>query len=226
MTTTAPQVRQVLAATRESWHRVAEHVLAAGQFAAAGTIRLRAWPGGLATTVGLGDRQLAVVGGGLVVTGRDGTRSEPLTTLGRAAQVAGVELGLRGSYAPATPADPDAPLPVDPAAARRLAGWLALGEAALRRFATAAGEPVEPVLWPEHLDLGVTLGAVNYGCSPGDEASPEPYLYVGPHGGPPARDGFWNAPFGAAVTADRITSTHDAVRFFQHGRSLLRGSGT
>jgi hypothetical protein len=45
-------------ATRATWHRVAEHVLAAGQFAAAGTIRLRHVPGGLGTTVGIGGRQL------------------------------------------------------------------------------------------------------------------------------------------------------------------------
>ncbi|MGY1609527.1 hypothetical protein [Geodermatophilus sp. SYSU D00700] len=223
MTTTAPQV---LGTTRTSWHRLAEHVLAAGQFAAAGTIRLRPRPGGFTTTVGIGNRQLAVVGDELLVV-RDGSvRSRPLTTLGDAARFAGVELGLRGSYRPATDPDPDAPLPVDPAAARRLADWLTLGQASLRRFAAQLEQPAEPVLWPEHLDVGITLGAVNYGSSPGDDAFPEPYLYVGPHGGPPVRDAYWNAPFGAAAGADRITTTHDAVRFFHHGRSLLSGSGT
>jgi hypothetical protein len=223
MTTTAAQV---LAATRTSWHRVAEHVLAAGQFAAAGTIRLRPRPGGFATTVGVGGLQLAVAGD-LLLAIRDGcTGSRPLTTLGDAARFAGVELGLRGSYLPSTAADPDAPLPVDPAAARRLADWFTLGQASLRRFAEQVGQPTEPVLWPEHLDVGITLGAVDYGCSPGDEAVPEPYLYVGPHGGPPVRDEYWNAPFGAAAGADRITTTHGAVRFFHQGRSLIRGSGT
>src|SRR3954465_10225851 len=47
-----------LVATRDSWHRVAEHVLAAGQFAASGTIRLRPSPGGFSTTAG-GDRRQA-----------------------------------------------------------------------------------------------------------------------------------------------------------------------
>src|SRR3712207_721918 len=111
MTMTAPQV---VGATRTSWHRVAEHVLAAGQFAAKGTIRLRPYPGGFATTVGLDDRQLAVVGDELLVIRGDTVRSEPLTTLGRAARFADVELGLRGSYPPSTSPDPDAPLPVDP----------------------------------------------------------------------------------------------------------------
>jgi hypothetical protein len=82
------------------------------------------------------------------------------------------------------------------------------------------------VLWPEHLDLALTLDAVNYGCSPGDDAIPAPYLYVGPHDGPPRTDAYWNAPFGAAVTAGGIRTTADAVDFFQHGRSLLQGTTT
>ena len=40
---------------------------------------------------------------------------------------------------------------------------------------------------------------VNYGISPGDMHIPGPYLYVGPHDGPPAADEFWNAPFGAVL---------------------------
>jgi len=215
MTMTAPQV---VGATRTSWHRVAEHVLAAGQFAAKGTIRLRPYPGGFATTVGLDDRQLAVVGDELLVIRGDTVRSEPLTTLGRAARFAGVELGLRGSYPPSTSPDPDAPLPVDPTAARWLADWFALGEAALRRFAAELGQPMEPVLWPEHLDLGVVLDAVNYGCSPGDEAMPEPYLYVGPHEGPPSGHAFWNTSFGATAAASRIRDEADTAVFFVQGR--------
>jgi hypothetical protein len=215
MTMTAPLV---LVDTRASWHRVAEHVLGAGQFAARGTIRLRPYPGGFATTVGVGDRQLAVVGGELLVIRGDAVRSERLTTLGAAARFAGVELGLRGSYPPSTSADPDAPLPVDPTAARRLADWFALGEAALRRFAAEVGQPMVPVLWPEHLDLGVVLDEVNYGCSPGDEVRPEPYLYVGPHEGPPSGHAFWNASFGATAAASMIRDAADTAAFFTQGR--------
>jgi len=224
MTLTAPQA---LASTREAWHRVAEHVLAAGQYADAGTIRLRPYPGGIGTVRGVAGRQLAVVGNELVVLEPDGTRrSTPLTTIGAAAAFAGVTPGLRGSYAPATSADPDVLLTVDAAAARRLADWYALGDAALRRFAEVLGQPVEPVLWPEHLDVGIAVDAVNYGCSPGDDGIAEPYLYVGPHTGPPRRDDYWNTTFGAAVTGDRIRTTDDAVDFFQHGRDLIQGSGT
>jgi hypothetical protein len=215
MTMTAPHVS---VATRDGWHRVAEHVLAAGQFAAAGTIRLRPRPGGFSTTAGVGDRQLAVVGDELLVIRGGSVRSERLHTLAGAARFAGVELGLRGSYPPSTSADPDAPLRIDPTAARRLADWWALGEAALRRFAEQVGQPMEPVLWPEHLDLGVAIEAVNYGCSPGDAEMPEPYLYVGPHEGPPSDHAFWNTSFGATAAASRIRDLADTAGFFVQGR--------
>src|SRR3954464_1865628 len=115
MTLTTPQD---LAGTRESWHRVAEHVLAAGQYADAGTIRLRPYPGGIGTVRGVAGRQLAVVGNDLVVLERDGARrAEPLTPAPAAPEFAGVSPGLRGSSPPAPPADPDAPLTVDVVAA-------------------------------------------------------------------------------------------------------------
>jgi hypothetical protein len=209
-----------LVATREAWHRVAEHVLAAGQFAAAGTIRLRPVPGGLGTTVGIDGRQLTVTADGITVLEAGRRRSAPLTTLRQVAAFAGVQPGLRGSYPPATPLDLDAPLPVDAAAAERLARWYALGDTALRRFTARLSAPADPVLWPEHLDLAVTVDAVNYGVSPGDDAVPAPYLYVGPHEGAPSTDDFWNAPFGAALTAERVPTADAAVAFFEHGRAL------
>jgi hypothetical protein len=205
-----------LRSTRDAWHRVAEHVLAAGQHSASGTIRLRVGPGGFRTTAGVAGRQLAVEGDRLVVEDGGDRRSIRLTTLREVAAFAGVEPGLRGSYSPATDADPDAPLGVEPAAAADLAAWYALGDTALRRFAPA----VEPVLWPEHFDLAVAVEAVNYGCSPGDRYVAVPYLYVGPHE-PPPRDDFWNQPFGAALPGNRVRGTADAVAFFAEGRARV-----
>jgi hypothetical protein len=212
-----------LVATRDSWHRVAEHVLAAGQFSASGTIRLRPYPGGFSTVVGIDGRHLAVTGDRLVVLDGPERRETALTTVGAAAAFAGVSPGLRGSYSPVTPADPDAPLEIDREVARLLADWYALADAALRRFTAGLGAAEDPVLWPEHLDVAVAVDAVNYGGSLGDEAIPEPYLYVGPHEGPPTApraDSFWNAPFGAAVTVDRIRTPDEAVDFFVQGRAL------
>src|SRR4051795_12418796 len=110
MTLTASRA---LAETRESWHRVAEHVLAAAQFADAGTIRLRPFPGGFATTAGSRGRLLAVVAD--PVLGGEGADfgAPPLTTLPAAPASVGAPPGLRGSYSPATSADPDEPLRID-----------------------------------------------------------------------------------------------------------------
>jgi hypothetical protein len=209
---------RALVETRESWHRVAEHVLAAAQFADAGTIRLRPFPGGFSTTTGVGGRLVAVVADRMLVVDGADFDSRPLTTLRTAAALVGVLPGLRGSYHPATSADPDQPLPVDVASARRLADWFALGDAALRRFAGHLGHSAAPVLWPEHFDLGITVDEVNYGVSPGDDGMTEPYLYVGPHEGPTSADDFWNTPFGAATAAGRISTQDDAVAFFSEGR--------
>lgn len=214
---------QMLAATRDAWHRVAEHVLAAAQYADTAEITLRPVAGGFQTTHPLrGNRRLSVVNTQLIITDDTGTRATPLTTVAAAADFAGITPGMPESvYPPATPLEPNAPLHVDADSARLLAGWYELADAALRRFASDIGAPPQPpILWPEHFDVGITVGPVNYGASPGDQLA-LPYLYVGPHAGPPTRDGFWNATFGAARTLDDVTSVDDAVAFYHTGRQRL-----
>ena len=49
-----------------------------------------------------------------------------------------------------------------------------------------------------------------------------PYAYVGPW--TPLTGEFWNAPFGAALTADRIGTADDAVAFCTKGRELTERS--
>jgi hypothetical protein len=83
-----------------------------------------------------------------------------------------------------------------------------------------AEEPSAPQIFPEHFDLGVTAGAVNYGFSPGDDAIVTPYAYVGPHD-VPSRTGFWNAPFGAYRTWQEVTTPQAALDFFHYARSVL-----
>jgi hypothetical protein len=218
-------VTTTLSTTRDALHQVAEHVLAAAQARAGAGIRLRYVPGGFETLVGLPDgRRIAVVGDRIVVRGSGQTRESALTTLGAAAEFVGVAAGLPpGIYSPATPLDDDAPLAVDAAAAAALSEWFGLADEALRRFgAQVAGKAQQPVLWPEHFDIGITADAVNYGASPGDQHVAEPYLYVGPHAGPPQRDEFWNASFGAVRTRTDVRSVADAVDFFSAGRDRLR----
>jgi hypothetical protein len=218
--------RTCFADTRDSLHRVAEHVLAALQFAQVGDIRLRYAPGGFETRQPLrGNRRLGVRDGKLIVSDDLGVRSVPLTTLGELAAAVGAEPGLpAAAYPPATPLYPGQPLVVDPDDARLLGQWYGLADQALRRFAGSIGAgPLEPVIWPEHFDIAITVDAVNYGASPGDEHFAEPYLYVGPFAGPPAADGFWNAPFGAALGIAQVQSVADAMAFFQAGRHRLTG---
>ena len=105
---------------------------------------------------------------------------------------------------------------MDPAAAAELADWLARGDQALRALAP----DVEPVLWPEHFDLGIQLDEVNYGISPGDAGHPRPYAYVGPW--KPRTGPFWNAPFGALRTADELPDVGCGARVPQRGTGARR----
>jgi hypothetical protein len=213
-----------LAATRDGLHRVAEHVLAAARYAASGEIGLVPSPGGFRTPpFGRDGRFLAVDGTDLVAGDATATRRAALTTIRAAAEFAGIAPGAPARvYPPATPLDLDEPLAIDPLAARLLAEWYQLGAQALSRFAAgiAGDEPSSVVLWPEHFDVGITAAAVNNGASPGDDHIAEPYLYAGPHGGPPPGDpGFWNAPFGAARTWRQIRTVAEAAAFFHDARA-------
>jgi hypothetical protein len=102
---------------------------------------------------------------------------------------------------------------VDAAAARHLAHRFALGDTALRRLAPG----VEPVLWPEHFDIGSTLDEINYGVSPGDAWLAEPYAYVGPWRLPTGP--FWDTPFGAARPIRDMPDADAVLAFFQQGRA-------
>ena len=112
-----------LAVTRAGWHRVAEHILASALYRATGKIGLVSSPGGFRTpSFGTDARFLAVDGTELVVGGAGGTKRTPLTTVRAAAEFAGITPGApAGVYEPATPLDLDAPLMIEPEAARLLA---------------------------------------------------------------------------------------------------------
>jgi hypothetical protein len=220
---------QQFAETRQSLHTLAEHVLAAARYHAIGRIGLQVVPGGFATPpFGDDHRTIGVEGTELVVRAGGQDRRTPITTLRAAGEFAGVAPGAPSNvYKPATPCDLDAPLTVDADAARRLADWYALGDAALRRLRMeiADDQPSDLTLWPEHFDVAIRAGEVNYGASPGDAQVPAPYLYVGPTGLDltATGDSFWNQPFGAAVTWEDVRSVEDAVEFFRQGRQHAAG---
>lgn len=192
-------------ATRRSLHAIAELLLAGPQHRTSGGIRLRATPGGFGTTL---DPVLRVAGDHLVA----GERRIPLNgaTFAEVAADAGIEPGAPdGLYGDGSDADPGEPITLDPPALRTILSAFAAGDEALRRFAPSA----EPVLWPEHFDLAITVDEINYGVSAGDGYLGEPYAYVGPH--QPRKGPFWTAPFGAARPVHDI---EDLVTFFTEGR--------
>jgi hypothetical protein len=222
--------RAVLAETRLSLHRLAEHILTAAVYRETGHIGLRPAPGGISTPAfGSDATVIAVEGNALVVRSDSGERRARVTTLREAGSVVGITPGGPASvYRLATSCSLDTPLPMDRSAMQELADWYALGDRALAslRDHARADQPSEPVLWPEHLDLAIAASRVNYGFSPGDEFSPEPYVYVGPPAGRPANP-FWNAPFGAFRTNHAVTSVDEAVEFLMEGRDrVVAAAGT
>lgn len=199
--------RHVMTATRRSLHAVAEHLLAGPQYRQHGTIRLRVTPGGFGQVTG----GVRVDGGDLVV---EGTRVPLAGTIATVAAAAGIEASVPdGLYPDHADLGPDDELAVDPVAAALLADWFARGDAGLRAFAPEE----EPVIWPEHFDLAVATGEVNYGISPGDGGHEGPYAYVGPW---TAREGaFWNASFGALREAAELPDAAAVAAFFAAGRT-------
>jgi hypothetical protein len=166
-------------ATREALHRVAEQI-AAEQFEANHELALESTPDGFGT-------------GSFVRA--DGAQAR--------LHVAGSQL-VRES-------GPDAiALPiggVDPDARAVLVAWWSLGNDVLSALLPGIDEISRVILWPEHFDIAVTITtpdarSINLGFSPGDDFSPEPYVYAGPW---EAQNGpFWNAPFGAYRTYSQI----------------------
>lgn len=190
-------------ATRRSLHALAEHVVATARHAANGKIGLRFTRHGFGTPYFGAGHQIRVEAGRLVV---DGAAHTP-ATLEEAASIAGVPLGMPPeAYRPATPAAPDTHLPSGPAAAEALGAWFGFAWSVLEqlRYDARRLSPGRVQLWPEHFDPAVDLGEESagrraaFGASPGDDAHPEPYLYVAPWQKRPGA--FWNdATFGGAA---------------------------
>lgn len=226
-----------LGATREALRTVACYVVGPARRAVDGHIGLQPTPGGFGTPV-LGDppRQVRVEGSSLVVV-RDGVDGRvPVTTLEAAAGLVGLELVPDPGVGTDLPAfDPVAPLPIDDAAAAVIGAWYALGDEVLARVGAAVpGSLSEPTLWPEHFDLAAVhrggdpddaSRTANVGFSPGDAATPEPYLYVGPWQRDGLDDPFWNVSYGAQLGHADLAAADDpaemALAFIGRALSLL-----
>ncbi len=201
---------EALVATRRALHGVAELVIAGPQFRTQGSIELRVRPGGFGGHLS----SVRVDGSDLVW---DGGRTPLAATCRELATASGQEVSdLADVYAVGSGVDPDEALTFDAEALERLLGWFVRGDAALRAFAP----DVEPILWPEHFDVGLAVDEVNYGASPGDSTHTGPYAYVGPW--TPREGEFWNAPFGARRDARDVADVEAVVTFFEAGRAAAR----
>ena len=70
-----------------------------------------------------------------------------------------------------------------------------------------------------------SVGDITYGGSPGDAEHDQPYLYVLPPSPVPDGDrSFWNEPFGAAITYDRVRTADDAAAFFADAAARIRSA--
>ncbi len=208
-------------ATRVGLHAVAEHVLKPAREKANGKIGLRFVRGGFGTPFFGDDAQVSVRGTALQVVRGGEVSTAPLTSLAAAAEALG-DLAGEG--------DPSAdPLAIDEAAARVVADWFGFAFSVLEELRARATDELAPSrvqIWPEHFDAALELGAeatgarAAYGCSPGDEQHPEPYIYVAPWTARPTGD-LWNAqgfpgaelPYADLLAADDPRAL--ALEFFE-----------
>jgi hypothetical protein len=220
---------------------VAVHLLARARFEATGRFGLRVTWDGIATPSYGPEGDVLRIAGDLLVhesqrSGSAATRAIALggRSLGELAEWVGLDLSTTFTAGPATPpvGDPGAPLTVDPDACEVVLSWYRVGARALDRLLPDLAEPSVLQLWPEHFDLAIDAatghGRVNLGTSPGDDAHPTPYLYVGPW--EPDRPGdpaYWNATFGAVLDAEGLAQAVEpeagALAFFRRGLDLLGG---
>ena len=216
-----PAAALAVIAARRGLHTIAERLLAGPQWRTSGTIRLTVTSDGFGTI-----RPPAAEIGSLTVRPGSLLRQPdglavPLTgSVDSLAAALGVQPGPPdGVYPAASPADSQAALELPPTGVDVVLTALISGGQALRAFTAtaAADQALEPVLWPEHFDLGLSLDEVNYGISPGDDEHDLPYVYVGPWA---QRQGaFWNEPFGASQTLADLADVTAITAFLLEGRA-------
>lgn len=201
----------VVTTTRRGLHAIAELLLSGPQYRSSGTIRLRVLPGGIGTRA---DPDLRLDGTDLVA-GEQRFAIAGSSVASLAAAVGVVPGAPAGLYSDGSGVDPEHVLELDSAAAALIIEGFAIGDAALREFQPSS----EPVVWPEHFDVGIVLDDVAYGVSPGDSFLDEPYAYLSVVS--PPQHPFFDAPFGAARPISRFAGVDEVVEYFHRGRRLL-----
>jgi hypothetical protein len=160
-----PGAGDVFSDTRRQLHGLAEILIAGPQHRRTGIIRLSAGIDGFRGAV----LPLAVEGVELVWPQGRADLTGPIGDLAAAAAVdIGPPVGVCRS---STPLGTDAILHIDLDSVTQIHHSLRIGKHALKAFAPGQ----EPVLWPEHFDVSVTVAEVNSGVSPGDSYYPRQY---------------------------------------------------
>jgi hypothetical protein len=155
--------------------------------------------------------------------------STELSSIGKAIRFVGGEyrqIWFPGFRDQLLPEDPEKTLAFDAPSATAIADWLGFSASVLEelRHRHRKREPSRPQLWPEHLDMAVELVLAgehsSVGCSPGDDAHPEPYLYVTGNEAVDRTDARWNDEhfFGASLSYQQLLEAEDqreaALAFF------------
>jgi hypothetical protein len=193
--------------TRRCLHGLAELVLSGPRFRQTGELRLRVRPDGIGTW----DEPVVALRAGELVTVDDHFPVHGLS-IAQVAERAGLVAGaLDDVYRGGPHVDPSDRVELHRGSVRVVEEALSVGDEALRRF----HPPAEPILWPEHFDVAISVDQVNFGVSPGDEYENRPYAYVGPHHTRPGD--FWNAPFGASRLVEEFADAGGVVAFFREG---------
>lgn len=222
--------------TRNAYQRLAYAVVAEARRCANTKFGLRYTRGGFGTPFFGDDRQVRVQDGVLVVQQGPEVRHSAITSLRAAAQFVGVEPGTTAAEHDSPPlGDIDADLGATVATCRLLGDWFGFSWAVLEelRVTPSAVDAERVQLWPGHFDPAAAIGdteqgrRATYGCSPGDDAHEEPYLYVGAWGDVDRDDPYWNEtsfngaslPYAALVGIDDPVET--ALGFFRAGLDRL-----
>lgn len=225
--------------SRLGLHRLALYVVSPARRRVNGKIALRWTLGGFGTPFFAADEQIRVAGAHLVRQKRATIASEPITTLRAAAAFAldaEPDLAWAAEFDVPDAGDVDANLDVDPVAAAWLGEWFGFAFSVLEEFRAdpASTDASRVQLWVEHFDAAVECldeaagTRAGYGVSPGDDAHPEPYVYVVPWNADAVHDDpRWNAtsfrgailPLGAFVDAEDQRGA--VLTFLRERRAML-----
>ncbi|MGI9623138.1 MAG: hypothetical protein ACR2PK_09910 [Acidimicrobiales bacterium] len=235
---TLPPVPPDYVSSRNDFHRVAYGVLSNTRKAANGKIGLRYTRRGFGTPFFGDDEQIRVEGNQLVVQRGGSAISEQLTTLARAASVAGtVASPEQAEHDTVELGDTERVLDVREDVGLFLGDWFGFATAVLEqtRLIAAVEDDVTRVqIWPGHFDPAIEMGSAEagqratYGASPGDQSHPEPYLYVAAWDDLDTSHMHWNSEHfsGALLSYEKLCSRTDqhelALDFFRVGYELLR----